>query len=196
MRKLALAVVALSLVALAPISSNPCREVREQVFEPLRDVAELVAGEPDFADLSNRGCLYILGRFRDIPAGAQLLRELGARGVEGVRSRCTTAVNSVHYRCSQEAGASGGRALSYCLPQAYDYCGQWAYSMTNQPKYELAMELSTQIEMVYDKAQRLCAAVIAGDAPRARSERQSLSQYLESRVLPRSERLRSLSCGD
>ena len=47
----------------------------------------------------------------------------------------------------------------------YSHCGQWAYSMTNDSRYEQAMELALQIDTAYDKAQQLCGAAMRWDEP-------------------------------
>jgi hypothetical protein len=190
-KQLALAALALSIAAFAPSSSHPCRDLRAQVAQPVQDVAAYLETRPSLDSLSGPGCVFILQSLKLLPSGAQVARELGSIGVENTRSRCTTSVNSIRYSCTDpEAGPV------LCLPQSYSYCGQWEFSMTNQPKYELAMELSTQIDIAYDKAQQLCGLAMNRDEAGADSAAKDLVSYLGLRVLPESEKLYELGCED
>lgn len=191
MKQLVLAGTALSIAAFAPVGSNPCREVREQVMQPMHDVAEYLRTNRSVETLSSTGCLYILSNLERLPFGAQLIRDLGARGLENTQNRCTTTVNSIRYPCSEPS-----MGQPRCLPEAYSYCGQWEYSMTAQPKYELAMELSTQVELAYDKAQQLCGAAMSWDEAGTAIAVQDLLSYLDSSIGPKSEKLYELSCGE
>jgi hypothetical protein len=183
--------MALSIAAFTSSGTSPCRLLNEQVRQPTRSIASLLATRPDVAWLSDTGCRSILTAVRELPAGARLARELGARGIENAQSRCTTSVNSIRYLCG---GSEDG--YTRCLPESYSYCGQWEYSATAQPRYELGMELAASIDAAYDKAQQLCGLAMSWDTPGAQSAARELESYLEERVLPGMDRLDELSCND
>ena len=191
MKQLVVALLALSIVAFAPVGGNPCRETREQVLQPMRNAASYLATHPTAENLATTGCVYLLNELRNLPAGARKLRELGTLGVDNTQSRCNTSVNSIRYVCTESQYGT-----PRCLPEAYAYCGQWEYSMTNQPKYELAMELSTRFEVAYDKAQQLCGLALDRDDAGAWAAAQDLLTYLAERVDTGADRLFELSCGD
>jgi hypothetical protein len=189
-KQLILPILALSIAAFAPVGSRQCGEMHEQVMAPISNVVSFLKMNPDMDIMSTSGCLYVLGQLKQLPAGSQLMRELGARAVENTQSRCVTVVSSIHYPCTEP---KTGEAR--CLPQAYSYCGQWAYSMTNQPKYEAAMELSTQVEVAYDKAQQMCGMAMRHDRAGATSAAGELLRYLTS-IQPQNDRVYSLTCGE
>jgi hypothetical protein len=190
-KQLVLATLALSIAAFAPVSSHLCRDTQEQVIQPIQDVIAYLETRPSMEALAGPGCVSILETLKRLPSGARAMRALGAHGVENTRSLCTTSVNSIRYPCTIPA-----LGTARCLPEAYSYCVQWEYSMTNQPKYELAMELSTQVESAYDKAQQLCGAAMNHDEAVTSAAAKDLLSYLSQRIAPDSDKLYDLSCGD
>jgi hypothetical protein len=178
---------ALSIAAFAPVSSNQCRAMHDQVMQPLRNVIELLQANPDLNSLSApQGCYAILQQFKTLPQGAEIIRQIATRDVENTSSKCLYPVTSVQYECAE------GR----CLPQAFSYCGQWAYSMTNQPHYELGIELAYKIDNAYDKAQQLCGHVFRWDETGALTAAHELLNYLDNQVQIRSEKLYGMACGN
>jgi hypothetical protein len=188
-KQLVLAVMALSIAAFAPVGSHQCREVHDQVMQPIHNVASLLNMNPDFDTLSGGGCLYILQQLKTLPAGADLIRQVAAQGVEKPVSRCVYPINSVQYICNDP---KTGEAR--CLPQAYTYCGQWEYSMTNEQRYELGMELGSKLDNAYDKAQQMCGYALRWDEAGTKMAMRELIAYLNDQVSTRGEKLYAAAC--
>src|SRR5258707_1069948 len=113
-KQLILAILALSIAAFAPVSSHQCREVREEVMRPVRNVLSFLKMTPDLDSLSGPGCLYILQQLKAVPQGAEMIRQLGTQKAENASSRCLYQINSIHYQCTEP---KIGEAR--CLPQNY-----------------------------------------------------------------------------
>ena len=192
----ALTSLALSIAAFAPVNSHQCEAVNDSVLQPGRNILTFLNMNPDIDMLSGPGCIYILNQFKNLPSGAELVRQMAGQRVEHTSSRCLYPINSVQYLCDETALGESPR----CLPQAYTYCGQWEYSMTNQENsYEAAMELALKLDTAYDKAQALCGMAMdpergnAGIA-RALSFAHELQAYLTNEIHDSSETIYQISC--
>lgn len=189
-----LAGMALSIAAFSPVGSHQCEAVRDNVLRPVRNVTAFLRMDPDLESLSGPGCWYILQQFKRLPSGAELVRQIASQRVEHTSSRCVTPINSVHYLCSDPAPGES----PVCAPQTFSYCGQWAYSMTNQEaSYEQAMELAFKLDTAYDKAQALCGMAMRweGGAHGVKDAARSLIEYLGGEIRESSERIEGESCG-
>jgi hypothetical protein len=187
LKQLVLAVFALSVAAFAPVSTHHCQQVHRQVMQPVKNVLAFLKVKPDLDSLSGPGCLYILQQFNHVPEGAELLRRLATQRVENASSRCLYPMNSVRYDCTDSR---------HCLPQAYSYCGQWEYSLTNASRYELAMELAFQIDTAFDKAQQMCGAAMRWDELGAMTAMKDLHSYLDNEVNPLNEKVYAEVCAE
>ena len=184
------AAVVLSVAALGPVHSHQCEEVRDAVMSPLKNVAGYLAQAHDLDSLSGPGCQYVLGQLKQLPSGSDLIRQVATQRVENTERRCLFSVNSIEYDFEQPAIGQDPRFT----PQSYSYCGQWEFSMTNQPSYELAIELSLKLDTAYEKAQRMCGLAIHMDA-RAVQAAHELASYLEGEVAEPSEKTFQTACG-
>jgi hypothetical protein len=189
-KQLVLAGMALSIAAFAPVSSNQCREMHDQVMQPVHNLIAYLSSNPDLDALSGPGCLYVLQQLKTVPQGSEIVRQMASRDVENTSSRCLYPVNSVQYVCTE---SSAGEPR--CLPQSYTYCGQWEYSVTNEPRYELGMELAYKLDTAYDKAQQMCGYAQRWNEVAARSAMLDLLTYLNTQIDTRGEKLYAMACG-
>lgn len=179
----------LSFAAFAPVSTHPCRQIHEQVTQPLREVSIFLASKPGADTLAGPGCVFLLSELRRMPVGARLIRKLGAHGLPKAFHRCATRIASVHYPCVDSKFGP-----TRCLPEAYAYCGEWEYSLANEPKYELGFELSTRVDVAYEKTQQLCGMAMRREDAGALEAAARLEAYIRERIEPRADRFYGLAC--
>jgi hypothetical protein len=135
------------------------------------------------SDFSPAACFRLLADAAAVPAGTRELREIADRSVPGASSRCLETINSIRYRCVGEN----------CLPQSYLFCGQWSYSLVEDPRYALAQDLAHLLDLLHDRIQRICGMAIVGEA--ARGAREDFRRWTTEALRPTTARLDDLACG-
>ncbi len=185
---LVLALIALSVLAFTPSHTRDCDSLNDDLLFPIHHVLDFLKLKPEFSALKGPGCLYILRQMSAVPHAAELLRQQTRETFPNASDSCLFPVSSIQYVCGE-----GAR----CLPQSYSYCGQWEYSMTYDPTYELAMELSYKADVAYGKAQALCGLALSSTFDSMNSIDSAMTDlmgYLEREVLTRGDRLNGLIC--
>ena len=67
-------------------------------------------------------------------------------------------------------------------------------SVVYEPGYDLAIELSQNLDIMYDKANHMCAQATSGNHDVAYSESRDLLTFLKAEVKPDSERVYAMAC--
>jgi hypothetical protein len=82
-----------------------------------------------------------------------------------------------------------------CHPVSYTFCGQWQYDTVREPGYATAVQLSSDLDLMFAKANTTCSLAMGGNADGAYSASRDLLQYITTQVKPEADTVYSMACG-
>jgi len=197
--KLGLSALAVVLLVVATGCGKNCKKAREDIIQPTEGVMSYLRTNPSGQALAAAGCDWILDQFEQIPEGADIVRKIAETRFTHTNSRCLYWVPAQRMHCTYPP-AHGPRPPGYqprpqCWYEHYNYCGRWDHSIVQEPGYAEAMELSRDLDVMYDRAQRACATANAGDFAGANYQARQLLRFIRNEVKPNGDRVYQLACG-
>lgn len=187
-RTLPLAWAACTLVLASGCGKN-CKKAQEEVIQPTQAVATYLSTNPSGPALAAGGCTWALSQLKNVPQGAELVRKAAETQFTEHRNRCLQWMTGYRMRCGVNPRGGG------CWQEPYSFCRQWDHSVIHRPGYVESMDLSRDLDLMYDRAQRTCTAASLGYHARAYLESRVLLRFILERVKSNGERVYSLACG-
>jgi hypothetical protein len=170
-----------------------CREAKEAILEPTDRVVQYLSTRPTGEELANAGCTLILSEFERLPEGAATIKRIADERFKHTESRCVRWERADRYVCRY----SGGPYYRYrhCRWEPYSYCGAYDTDLIEEPGYREAVELSRNLDLTFERTQKLCRLAETGDSIGAEFASRDLLAFLTSEVRPDSDRVYAMACG-
>lgn len=165
-----------------------CKRATQELMTPTVNVMAYLNTNPSGQQLAENGCSLILGQFAKVPRGTERVRRLAENRWSHSRSYCLDWRTSYHYRCDH------WRYIR-CQWEPYTYCVQWQTDIIREPGYALAVELSKDLDAMYDKAHRLCGQAAAGHYEEAYRMSREFLEFLATEVKPEGDQVYGMACG-
>ena len=189
---------ALSISLFASGCGKQCKKAYKHIVKPSNTVISYLDTNPGGQTLAAAGCGYILKEFQKIPEGAQTVRRIADQRFTHVNRYCLYWNEGTRYRCYRSGyhppHHNPHHPRPYCRWERYTYCGRWTHDTVYEPGYDLAIELSQNLDIMYDKANHMCAQATSGNHDVAYGESRDLLTFLKAEVKPDSERVYAMAC--
>jgi|GEM_PF-6447448 len=173
--------------------AKQCREARESILEPTDRVVQYLTTRPSGEELANAGCTLILSEFERLPVGAATIKRIADERFSHTESRCIRWERADRYVCRYYGGPYS--RYRRCRWEPYSYCAAYDTDLIEEPGYREAVELSRNLDLTFERAQKLCRLAETGDLGGAEFASRDLLSFLSSEVRPESDRVYSMACG-
>lgn len=190
--------MSMGVTSLATGCGRQCKEARRDILEPTDAVISYLETNPSGEELKESGCPLILEQMESIPSGAELIRSIAERRFSHTNSYCLRWETSTRLVCNHHARHGRGRwhRPGHCWSERYNYCVAWEYDHVREPGYAEAMDLSTNLEVMADRANQACESAASGDTTGAYDESRALLAYILTDVKPTGDRVYAMACGE
>ncbi len=170
-----------------------CREAKKAILEPTDRVVQYLNTRPSGDELANAGCTLILSEFEKLPEGAATVKRIADERFSHTESRCIRWERADRYVCRYY----GGPHYRYrrCRWEPYSYCAAYDTDFVEEPGYREAVELSRNLDLTFERAQKLCRLAETGDLTGAEFASRDLLTFLTTEVRPDSDRVYAMACG-
>jgi hypothetical protein len=183
--------VSISILGLSSCDSDSCNAVRDELLQPTNAVQSILLPLKNGNDVK-AACPTILEQLRDMPNGAQTIRDLAANKFSDSYSNCTDwrTTTRWEYSCSEDAF----HAVCEAEPFSFRYCATYEHQSTEEAGYVHAILLSAGIDAAFAKANDMCGQAENGSLDFAYALSRELLNELNSSVIPQTEHVYGAAC--
>lgn len=177
-----------ALAMLTALSAcHECKHLTSQVLQPTSAAQALIATFHTGQDVAN-ACPALLTTVKSIPAGAATLRDIANYKFSDSYSECVDWEYGTRWECY------GNEWHEHCRPVHYSYCAQWETHTTHDNGYTQAMNLSANLDILFEKMNAMCGTAGAGNTDAALNAAHDISEYLQGTIKPESDEVYALAC--
>ena len=189
----------LALILVGTGCARQCRQAKESILQPTQSVAGYLQTQPSGLELANAGCTLMLSQFEKLPEGAATIKRIADQRFSHTESHCVRWERSERYVCEyfEHGSPYGGPYYRHrrCHWEPYSYCVAYDTDLIEEPGYREAVQLARNLDLTYERTQKLCRQAESGDFNGAEFASRDLLQFLKEEVRPSSDRVYALACG-
>lgn len=193
--------LALSFSTFSTGCGQACKVARNEVITPVKEVTAYLETRPSGETLAQSGCAVIIDDLAKIPANAEKMRTLADEQFSNTYRSCTHYTSGVQLVCTpiyRYRPYPPHPVYPYppqCFNRYFTYCDSWQYNTVREPGYETAINLSRDLDILFDKAHVMCGLASRGSFAEAEAASRDLLALITDKVRPEGTRIYGLACG-
>jgi hypothetical protein len=182
MKKTRFVLLAFYVVVFGSGCGQYCERARNEVLEPIQKTTAYLQSNPSGETL--------LDNVKGLPAGAEVIRRLADSKFAHSYSKCVTWAKSSRFYCYPQPYPQ----KPICYSEPYEYCAKWEHDVIYDPGFTMALDLSQDLDGLYERTHHMCGQAAAGNYENAYSESRDILNYVISEVKPGGDRVYALAC--